>query len=261
MQFCPLYSGSSGNALFLEAGGVRLLVDAGLSGITIERALHSIGVSPDTLSAILVTHEHSDHIKGVGILSRKYDLPVYANLACWEAMLPQLGEIRPARMRVFETGQDFYLKGLNITPFATPHDSVEPVGYAFFHQGRKLCTMTDIGYMSESLLDAAQDADLLLLEANHDVEMLKNGAYPYPLKKRILSSKGHLSNADAGRALTKLYSRGVRNVILGHLSAHNNTEAIAMQTVQSCLVAEDIFDGMHIAMAHRDRPLGVFVIE
>ncbi len=261
MLFCPLYSGSSGNALFVEAGSVRLLIDAGLPGRRIEAALQQIGVPPDTLNAILVTHEHSDHIKGVGVLSRKYGLPVYANAPCWAAMEPLIGQVAPRNIRVFETGQDFYLKEINVLPFPTPHDSAQPVGYALFHQGRKLCVMTDIGHMQPALLDAAEGSDLLLLEANHDIDMLKNGPYPYALKQRILSPRGHLSNLDAGKTLCRLYTKGVRNVILGHLSAQNNEERIAMATVWQALRQEDVFEGMHLAMAHRDRPAGLFHIQ
>jgi len=261
MRFCPLFSGSSGNALFLEAGNIRLLIDCGLPGRTVEQALAAIHVDPSALDAILVTHEHSDHVKGVGVFSRKYDLPIYANAACWQAMTPQLGNIALKNIRVFETNQDFYLGQLNILPFSTPHDAADPVGYAFSANGRKVCTMTDIGHMHPGLLDAAKGADLLLLEANHDIDLLQRGPYPYHLKQRILSRHGHLSNADAAKALVKLHTEGVHNVILGHMSRENNTDALVRSTIREALLQEGCLNDMHLALARRDGPTGIFCID
>lgn len=262
MRFIPLFSGSSGNALLLEAGAARVLIDAGLPAKTVEQALLSAGIPPETLTAILITHEHSDHIKGVGPIARKYQLPVYANAPTWETMEGKLGKLAPANMRTFVTGQDFYLKDLSILPFATPHDAAESVGYAFTYKGIRMCSVTDIGHMDHSILDILEGSRLLFLESNHDEDMLKAGPYPYPLKRRILSDRGHLSNDSAGKALCKLYRRGVRDVILGHLSRENNYEELALTTVKSSLLMEDIPEAaMRIRVAHRDRPTGIFMIE
>ena len=217
MLFSPLCSGSSGNASFVDAGGVRLLVDAGVPGRRMKELMDMIDVAPETLNAILVTHEHSDHVAGVGVLSRRYDLPVFAAAECWQSMPKSIGEIAPKNVRVFEPDRDFYLKQLCVHPFTTPHDSAHAVGYTFVHDGKKLSIMTDIGHVSNTMLDAVAFSDLILLEANHDVDMLKAGSYPYPLKMRILSSRGHLCNEDAGLVLQKLHARGVKNAILGHL--------------------------------------------
>ncbi|MDL2258391.1 MBL fold metallo-hydrolase [Eubacteriales bacterium OttesenSCG-928-K08] len=260
MLFSPLFSGSSGNATLVEAGGVRILVDAGLTGKRIEQALETVNAPAQTLNAILVTHEHSDHIRGVGVLSRRYNIPVYANAGCWSAMEKIIGPIAPSCMRVFETGRDFFINNVNILPFATPHDAAEPVGYTFEHKNEKAGLLTDIGCMEAELYDAVYGCRLLLIEANHDEEMLRNGPYPYPLKQRILSRKGHLSNADSARALCRLYSRGLRYAVLGHLSAENNDERVAMETVKSTLHEQDVYD-MNVLMSHRDRPCGVFHIE
>lgn len=261
MKFIPLFSGSSGNALFLEAGETRVLIDAGLPAKTIEQALLSANVPPETLSAILVTHEHTDHIKGVGAMARRYRLPVYANAPTWEAMADKLGKLPPHDMRTFETGQDFYLRDLNILPFATPHDAAESVGYAFTYKGLRLCSATDVGHVDGALLDILAGSRLLFLEANHDEDMLRAGPYPYQLKRRILSEKGHLSNDSAGKALCRLYGRGVRDAILGHLSRENNYEELALATVKSALLMEDIPENaMRICVARRDRPTGVFYI-
>jgi phosphoribosyl 1,2-cyclic phosphodiesterase len=257
MIFSPLFSGSSGNATFIEAGHTRLLVDAGLTGRSIEQALLAVGANTDTISAILITHEHSDHIRGVGVLSRRYNIPVYANQGCWEAMAPCLGKIAPECIRVFETGREFYIGDVNVTPFLIPHDAAEPVGFTFGHQKLRVGVLTDVGRMEEHLYDAVDGCQMLLMEANHDVEMLKTGPYPYPLKQRILSRKGHLSNEESGRALARLYTRGLKHAVLGHLSAQNNDERLAMSTVLQMLQQEGVND-MRVAMSHRDRPCGVF---
>jgi len=258
MLFSPLCSGSSGNASYLAAGGVRLLVDAGVTAKRMESLLDMIDVSAKELDAILVTHEHSDHVSGVGVLSRRYDLPVYAAAECWEHMPASLGDIATKNKRVFEPDHDFYLQQLCVHPFSTPHDAAHAVGYSFFHDGKKLSIMTDIGHVSSGMLDEVAGSDLLLLEANHDVDMLKAGSYPYPLKMRILSSRGHLCNEDAGLVLQKLYDRGVKNAILGHLSQENNTPELALVTVQTVLESAGLLDNMFVTVADRYQPCGVF---
>lgn len=259
MRFSPLYSSSSGNCSVISAGKTKVLVDAGLTGKAIDSALADVGLSPSELDAILVTHEHADHIKSVGVLSRRYNLPVYANEGTWKAMADQIGGISFGNVRAFITGQDFYIGDLNVTPFPISHDAAEPVGYSFFNRGASLVYMTDTGCVTEALSERAASADLLFIEANHDVEMLKHGPYPYPLKKRILSDKGHLSNEACGALLKKLYTRGVRRAILAHLSRENNTETIAYGTVRQALVDEGIAEKDYfIAVAHRDRVTGIF---
>jgi len=258
MLFSPLCSGSSGNASYLEAGGVRLLVDAGVTAKRIKELMEMIDVSPESLSAILITHEHTDHVSGVGVLSRKYDIPVFAAAECWENMPSSVGEIAPKNMRVFEPDRDFYLRQLCVHPFSTPHDAAHAVGYTFVHDGKKLSIMTDIGHVSSGMLDAVAQSDLILLEANHDVDMLKAGSYPYPLKMRILSSRGHLCNEDAGLVLQKLHDRGVKNAILGHLSQENNTPELALVTVQSVLESAGLLESMFVTVADRFQPCGLF---
>ncbi len=260
MLFCPLCSGSSGNATFIEAGGARVLVDAGLTGKRITELLAGLGVAPDTLDAILVTHEHSDHVQGVGVLSRRYGIPVYANEACFGRMLPQTGALAPGKARVFEPDRPFFIRDVEVLPFSTPHDSARPVGYTFAHKGCRCAVMTDIGHVTQHMLDTVANADILLLEANHDVDMLRAGAYPYALKQRILSGTGHLCNEDAGYALVKLFGRGLRNVILGHLSAENNTPELALVTVQTVLDDAGVLPAMRVLVAERDRPTGLFEV-
>ena len=259
MKFSPLFSGSSGNCSVITAGSTRVLVDAGMTGKSIVSALGEVGVDPGSLSGIVVTHEHSDHIKGVGVMSRKYDLPVYANEGTWKAMAPLIGDVSMRNIRTFVTGQNFYIGDLDLTPFPISHDAAEPVGYTFFHKGRRLVYMTDTGCVTEALRGVAAGADLLFLEANHDIDMLKNGPYPYQLKRRILSEKGHLSNDAAGRLLTGLYTTGVRRVILAHLSRENNTPRIAHDTVRGTLEADGIAEkDFFLTVARRDGVTGIF---
>jgi len=262
LRFCPLFSGSSGNALYLGCGSTHLLIDAGMSGAKITTELERIGLSPDQLTAILITHEHADHIAGAGILSRRHDLPVFANEATWNAMRPKLGSIVEKNVRVFETGADFHIGEMDIVPFATPHDAAEPVGYSFYAGQSKLSIATDLGTIKESWLKHAAHSDLVLLESNHDVDMLKAGRYPYELKRRILGSKGHLSNDSAGKAAAALVKRGVQSIILGHLSGENNFPELAYQSVCCVLQEEGIEPGRDVmlSVASRDGASGMYVI-
>ncbi|MBR6039711.1 MAG: MBL fold metallo-hydrolase [Clostridia bacterium] len=259
MRFCPLCSGSSGNATYIEAGSARILIDAGLSCKRITELLQMIGVDPRTLSAILVTHEHIDHVRGVNILSKKYDLPVYANADTWSVLKAPFKDVAPKNVCVFESDRDFYLSGVRILPFSVPHDAIHAVGYTLFFGGHKVGVCTDLGHVDARILSILSGCDLLLFEANHDVDMLMAGSYPYLLKKRILSGSGHMNNDDCGRALVKLHETGVKNVILGHLSRENNYPALAMVAVRAALEGAGI-DDMQLAIAAREEPTGVFEI-
>ncbi len=254
MQFCPLISGSSGNAAFLEAAGKRYLIDAGATGRRLSQLLDAIGVSIRTIDAVFVTHEHSDHVAGVGVLARTYHIPVYADADCFAAMPASVGVIPVDCMRVFEPDREFAVDGMRVLPFSAPHDAAHAVGYSFFAEEKKLSVMTDIGCIDDRLLQRAAGSDLLLIEANHDVDMLLAGPYPYPLKQRILSRRGHLCNEDCGQALVRLHDMGVKRVILGHLSKENNTPELARVTVEAVLRAAGVED-LQLCVALRDRPL------
>lgn len=256
LTFCPLFSGSSGNAIYMAAKDTRILIDAGLPGRTVENALKQIGVAPDTLSAIVVTHEHSDHTRGVGILSRKYHIPVYANERTFNAMARQVGEIEPRNRRFFQTGEDFYIGDLDLCPFSIPHDAAEPVGYRVYAGGRSAAVATDMGFMRKNVFQTLAGTDVLLLESNHDPELLRqNPHYSAYLKQRILSSHGHLSNEASARALLELYGTGVRQVLLGHLSGENNTPELAMNTALEALerAGVTVNEEIGLGIAWRDR--------
>lgn len=253
--FCPLYSGSGGNALYLAAGDTRLLIDAGMPAKRVLASLETLGVAAETLNGILITHEHSDHIRGAGPLSRKLNLPIYASTGTWDAMEGKLGEIAPRNQRAFRAGEDFYVRDIGVEPFAIPHDAADPVGFCLLHKGRKVVVATDLGRIETNWMRAASGADLLLIESNHDLRMLETGSYPQRLKTRIRGRNGHLSNADCGKALCELASTGVRTSILGHLSPENNLPELAYQTVQDALAAQGIRCGQdfHLDIAWRDR--------
>lgn len=260
MKLCPLCSGSSGNATYIEAGSARLLIDAGLSCKRITELLSKIGVDPRQLSAILITHEHVDHVRGVNILSKKYDLPVYANADTWSMLKAPLKDVAPKNVCVFESDRDFYLAGVRVLPFSVPHDAIHCVGFTVSAAGHKIGVCTDLGHVDARILSILSGCDLLLFEANHDVDMLMAGNYPYLLKKRILSGIGHMNNDDCGKALVKLHETGVKNVILGHLSKENNHPALAMVAVRAALEEAGIAEDMQIAIAAREEPTGVFEI-
>lgn len=262
LQFCPLFSGSSGNALYVGTDRTKILIDAGLSGAKITAELAQIGVSPQELSAILVTHEHADHISGVGVLSRRYRLPVYASLGTWAAMSGKLGAIDAACRVSFEAGEDFSLGDLDVRSFSTPHDAADPVSYTVSAGGAKVAVATDIGAVRESWLREVEGADVLLLEANHDVDTLKAGRYPYELKRRILGNRGHLSNDEAGKAAAELVRRGVRSIVLGHLSGENNFPELAMASVSCVLNEAGLRPGRDVmlSVARRDGRSELFLV-
>ena len=260
LRFSPLFSGSSGNAIYAGCDAGHLLVDAGVSGAKIETELQKIGLMPSLLDGILVTHEHIDHIRGVGVLSRKYDIPVYATEGTWAAMEDKLGEIARKNVRTFRGDEDFYLGGMNIQSFPIPHDAAEPVGYTIALGGARLSVATDIGRIQDCWLKAIAGSDAVVLESNYDPDMLKAGRYPYALKRRILGRHGHLANDDAGQAAVALVSRGTRQIVLGHLSQENNFPELAERSCISALLDAGIRPGedMQLSIARRDCGSGVF---
>lgn len=262
LRFSPLFSGSSGNATYVGCDDAHILVDAGLSGTRVTQELMKVGVNPAVLSAILVTHEHSDHIKGIGILSRKYDLPVFTTEGTWREMYGKIGAISPRNMRIFEPGQDFYIGSIDVTPFATPHDAGQPVGYTFEISGAKLAIATDLGSVRDSWLKYVKGADAVILESNYDPGMLETGPYPYDLKKRIMGRHGHLSNDDAGEVAAELARCGTRQIILGHLSKENNYPELALQCTLSALKLAGLKAGgdVRVMVASRDCNSGMYSV-
>ncbi len=235
MRITGLFSGSSGNCVLFENEGVKLLIDAGMSAKAIFGALEEVGVSPSEIDGILLTHEHDDHTKGVGILSRKLDIPVYANEKTMTASLSKLGKMKDKNMVTFETGRAFEIMGTVINPFSINHDAKDPVGYSFTDGISKISLATDTGIVTEDILKNLTGSECVFIESNHDIQMLKNGPYPMHLKKRIIGQFGHLSNEAAGLLCKTLIESGTEKIILGHLSRHNNTPLLALNTVNETL--------------------------
>jgi phosphoribosyl 1,2-cyclic phosphodiesterase len=263
MEICSLYSGSSGNCIYVGSEKTRILVDAGLSGKKIQEGLKSIGIEPKDINGIVITHEHDDHIKSAGILSRRFNIPIYANTNTWESMINCLGDIREENIKVFEGHNPFEIGDIGVIPYTIPHDAVDPCGYSFIHGKGKISIATDVGHASDIIKENIKDSDFILLEANHDVEMLKVGPYPYHLKKRVLSNSGHLSNEDAGKTIVEILNSKMKKVMLGHLSKINNYPELALRTVLSVLEMNGIKDGkdIEIDIAHRDRASKLHVIK
>lgn len=235
MRACTLVSGSSGNATYIEGEEASVLIDAGLSGKAVTSHLESLKINPLSLQGILVTHEHSDHIKGVGILARKYGLQVYATEKTWDEINPVIGKVPPYNQCVLEEGRVLEIGDLKIEHFRSSHDAVDSVGYCLYSDDIKIGISTDTGYLTNNARKCLVDSDLLIFEANHDVHMLRNGSYPWTLKKRISSDKGHLSNTAAGHCLASLTGGKTKGIILAHLSRENNLPELAYSTVAAIL--------------------------
>lgn len=234
IRFCMLASGSTGNAAIIDSDDCRLLLDAGLSARKLEKLMEARDWHPSKLDGILVTHEHSDHIRGLSVIARKYELPVYANRKTWEAMEKQTADIADNKRHIIETGECLQFGSLRVQSFSVSHDAADPVGYTFSDGESKLSFATDLGYMSEKVKANIIDSDVLVLESNHDVEMLRVGRYPWNVKRRILSDVGHLSNEAAGEALCDIMLAGrVRRVYLAHLSRDNNVMDLAKLTIHN----------------------------
>ena len=222
MKFCTLTSGSSGNCTLISDGSTTILIDCGINGKQAHSALTAAGVCPTEVDAILVTHEHSDHTGGIGVMSRRYGIPIYANTGTWTAMEYQLGKLDRDNIRTFSNDTDFEIGSLGIKAFGIPHDARSPVGYNIFIGGTKLSVATDMGYVSEDVMNNLLGSKMVVLESNHDVDMLRNGSYPFYLKQRILSELGHLPNENAAQIALRLVQGGTSHIILAHLSRENN---------------------------------------
>lgn len=244
----PLYSGSSGNSIFVQFEGTRILVDVGCTTKSIVTALEQVGQSPQNLDAILITHDHSDHIKGLDVFVRKYGIHIYATERTWYGI--RRSEKKPhasALDHIIDAGEPFYAGKVKILPFSTPHDADGSVGFRFFYKDRSMSVATDLGYFSEEVKNAVVGSEAILIEANYDRDMLWNGPYPWPLKKRVDGENGHLCNIDCADAVCYLYRNGTRHFVLGHLSQENNSpmtaekEIIRAMDTQSAVLGESYF--------------------
>ena len=233
MKLCSITSGSSGNCIFVGSEQTSLLVDVGLSGKRIEFGLNEIDRTTSEIDGILVTHEHSDHIKGLGVIARRYNIPIYATKETISAMqqMNHLGKLPEGIFNEIKADEDYELGDLKVKPFSISHDAAMPVGYRLECGDKAIAVATDMGQYTDYIVDKLSGLNALLLESNHDVNMLQVGSYPYYLKRRILSERGHLSNENAGKLLCEILHDDLEVVLLGHLSQENNYEALAFETV------------------------------
>lgn len=240
LKVSVLASGSSGNVTYVETPKEKILVDAGLSGKKINELMLSIGRSLNDIDALFVTHEHIDHIKGVGVLARKYKIPVYANKETWDIMSKKIGKVDLIQKEELQPNKTLTLGDMDIETFNVSHDAVNPQFYQIHHNNKSFAIVTDTGYISERLEGTLKNANGYLIETNHDINMLEMGSYGWALKQRILGDKGHLSNEDGAMAAIDLLGNNTKQIYLGHLSKENNQKSLARLTVEQLMQQHDI---------------------
>lgn len=235
MQIHTLASGSSGNSTLITGGGSHVLLDAGISCRKITTRLTQAGVAPSELSGLLITHTHSDHVCGVAVLAKRLGLPIYLSGAAAEDLLRKCPTLEESMLHEVTPGTPFQVGNVTVCAFSTPHDAPGSMGYLFQADGTRAAVVTDLGYLSDAVVDALTDIDLAVVEANHDVDWLRTGPYPYYLQERVLGKYGHLSNELCGELAVRLAKTGASTLVLAHLSAENNTPERAWETVSSML--------------------------
>lgn len=234
MRLCSIASGSSGNCIYVGSDVTHLLVDVGISGKRTELGLNSLGITGADLDGILITHEHADHISGLGVMARKYDVPIYATRGTIDAIRKAgtLGKIDDSLFREIREDVKLTIKDLTVNPMRISHDAAQPVAYRIGYGNQKVGICTDLGVYNDYTVECLKGMDALLIEANHDVNMLQVGPYPYYLKQRILGDRGHLSNENSGRLLSRILHDKLQAIILGHLSKENNLPELAYEAVR-----------------------------
>lgn len=251
-----LASGSSGNSIYVSGSSSSVLVDVGINCKGIVNALDSKGIDPSELSGILITHEHSDHVKGLDVFSKRFRIPIYMNEATWRAVRPTLKYADLMDIRLIETGSSFIVGDIEVSSFKTPHDAVESMGFRLNTGKCTVSVFTDLGCVDEALLDHVRGSELIYIEANYDTEMLAQGPYPWYLKERIRSGQGHLSNVESSKAILALLEGGTKEFILSHLSQSNNYPELAELTVtrQLNLAGARVGQDLKLRVAPRFEP-------
>lgn len=256
MNLCSIASGSSGNCIYVGDSDTHVIIDAGISGKKVEAGLNGIGLKTSEMDGILVTHEHIDHIGGLGVLARRYGLPIYATEGTIDGILhtKSVGEIPTELFCIVHEDEPFQIGELTVNPIRVSHDAAQPVAYRLFREEKSVAVMTDLGKYDDYIVGGLQGCDALLLEANHDINMLQVGSYPYYLKQRILGDRGHLSNESSGRLLCRLLHDKLKHIVLGHLSAENNLAELAYETVRMEITMGDThykFNDFPVSVAKR----------
>lgn len=234
LEICSIASGSSGNCICVGSDNTHVLIDAGISGKRIESGLNEFELKASEIQGLLITHEHIDHIAGLGVLARRYGIPMYTTEGTKNAILhtKSVGKVDESLFHVVTPGEVFQIGDLTLKPIHISHDAADPVAYRITNDDKSVAVITDLGTYDQSIIDELQQLDALLLEANHDVKMLQMGSYPYPLKQRILGNRGHLSNESSGQLLCQILHDNFKGVMLGHLSKENNYEKLAYEAVR-----------------------------
>ncbi len=256
LQFSVLASGSTGNAVYVQAGASRILIDAGVGIRQLQSAFRHIGISMDHLDAVIVTHEHSDHVKGLASLLRKFSVPIYTSQGTWHKIATFWRDEEQVTAQIIQADVPFSLGEFVLEPFALSHDAEEPLGFCIRNGGKKLVLATDLGYVSDRIRTLAYGADAYILEANHDLELLRTGPYPWHLKRRILGDKGHLSNDSAGDFLCDVVTDKTESVFLAHLSQENNRPELAQRRVSEAManLPKAIENRLGIRLTYPDHP-------
>lgn len=257
MRLCSIASGSSGNCIYVGNDHTHLLVDTGISKKRIEEGLNTLGLTGEDIGGILITHEHSDHIQGLGVFSRKYKIPIYATKGTLLGICSStsLGKMPEGLFREIHADEPFSVGDMDIKAFDISHDANEPCGFRLLSGGKAVAVATDMGVYDDYIIENLKDLDAILLEANHDIHMLEVGSYPYPLKQRVAGSRGHLSNEASGRLLCDILNDHMKGIVLGHLSKENNYEQLAYETVKlEVTLGDNPYQGgeLPISVAKRD---------
>ena len=265
MRLCSIASGSSGNCIYIGSDSTHILVDVGISGKRTEAGLKELELSMRDIDGIFITHEHTDHIAGLGVLSRKYEVPIYATRGTIEAIqkTSSVGKIPEDLFHTVFPDEKLMIKDICCNPMRISHDAADPVAYRFAHGRKKAAIVTDLGNYNDYTVESLKGMDALLLEANHDIHMLEVGGYPYYLKQRILGDRGHLSNELSGRLLCDILHNNLQSVLLGHLSKENNYEELAYETVKlEVTLGQNPYKGdeIPIAVAKRDQVSAVIEV-
>lgn len=244
-RLCPLFSGSSGNSYYIGSQSAGVLVDAGRSARQLDLMLSACTIDPLAIHAILITHEHTDHVSAVRVFAKKYNIPVFASAGTLSALSDKLGETKTYRME-----RDLQIADMTINSFATSHDCSEPLGFRIkTADSRTVVVSTDLGYISEEVENGLLGADFAVIESNHDLDMLRTGPYPYYLKNRILSTKGHLSNKECAKMLPKMAKSGTTRFILAHLSKDNNLPSIARNEALKALCSQNLTENQDFTLS------------
>ncbi len=256
LKISVLGSSSSGNSTFISTNKTRILLDAGFSHAQTIKRLQTIGECLDNIDALIISHEHTDHTDGLGSLLRQHDIPVYIAGATYEALQPA---ISCNKVEWIKAGQSFWLDDLKVSPFSVPHDAADPLAFTFEADGMKIGHVTDLGYVTELVVQKLKGCDVIILESNHDLEMLKVGPYPWFVKQRIMSRQGHLSNEMTAKFITEAFDGQARYIVLAHLSDNNNHPGIARMIVTQALECKD-FDLRNLLLASKTGPSPVIEI-